>query len=397
MCIPRGDVCGSVVPPSPDASAPDTSGPSGEDTSGGVPPGDTGGGDHCGTLVGPSVAAGCTCASGHTCGANGCYSSWWCDTATNKCHAPPGTGTCGGGGTDAGPHVDSGPGGDAGLPTGTVGPAGGTTSRLYFTVVGDTRPPVINDTKGYPVAVIDKIYSDIAALSPVPLFSVSTGDYCFAQAASSESGPQIDMYMAARARFPGAWFPAIGNHECTGAVTSNCGPGTTDGLTVNYTNFMSKMLGPIGKSEPYYSIRINATDGSWTSKFVFVAANAWSTAQQTWLDSTLAAPTTYTFVIRHEPAAASTAPGVKPSEAIMAKYPYTLSLVGHTHTYGRKGAREVVIGNGGAPLTGTVNFGFALLSQRADGAIRVDMIDYSTGASDPSFGFAVHPDGSPAP
>lgn len=391
VCVPRGDVCGA--PPGPDAGA-DTASPSDSGSTGG----DTGGGtvDHCGSLVGPAVTAGCTCAAGHTCQANGCYGGWWCDSATDKCHAPPSSATCGP--PDTGTVADTGaPTGDAGAPTGSVGPFGGTVSKLYFAVVGDTRPPVINDTKGYPVTIIDRIYSDLAATSPVPTFAVSTGDYCFATASGSESGPQMDMYLSARAKFPNAWFPALGNHECTGAVTSNCGAGAADGVTVNYSNFVTKMLGPIAKSEPYYVVKINAADGSWTSKLVFVAANAWSTAQQTWLETTLSEPTTYTFVIRHEPAAASTAPGVSPSETIMKAHPYTLSIVGHTHLYARKSQREIVIGNGGAPLTGTGNFGYAILQQRADGAIRVDMHDYLTNAVDPAFGFAVKPDGSAAP
>jgi len=53
----------------------------------------------------------------------------------------------------------------------------------------------------------------------------------------------------------------------------------------------------------------------------------------------------------------------------------------------------VVIGNGGAPLTGSKNYGFAVFSQRSDGAIEVDMIDANTGLTDPSFHFAAKPEG----
>jgi hypothetical protein len=161
--------------------------------------------------------------------------------------------------------------------------------------------------------------------------------------------------------------------------------------------FINRMLMPIGKAQPYYSININATDGSWTSKFVFVAANAWDSTQSSWLDSVLSQTTTYTFIIRHEAKAANTAPGVTPSETIMAKYPYTLALVGHDHTYSRPGQREVIIGNGGAPITGSANYGYALVNQRTDGAIQVDMYDYQTNQSDATFRFAVKADGSAAP
>lgn len=280
---------------------------------------------------------------------------------------------------------------------GTVGANGGSVSKLFFAVVGDTRPPVINDTHGYPTAVIDKIYSDIAALSPMPPFAVSSGDYIFSMANGTQAAPQFDLYLAARGKYPGALFPAMGNHECTGAVTSNCGSGAHDGTPNNYTSFLSKMLAPIGKTKPYYSVDVDATDHSWTAKFVFVAANAWDAAQDTWMRQTMAKPTTYTFVIRHEPAAASTAPGVKPSEQIMASFPHTLAIVGHTHTYGKTGAKQVTIGNGGAPLTGGANYGFGLVTQRSDGAVQVDMIDYQTGKADLGFRFALKPDGSPAP
>ena len=205
--------------------------------------------------------------------------------------------------------------------------------------------------------------------------------------------------MTARGGFSNVVFPAMGNHECTGATASNCGPGTTDGVTNNYTEFLSQMLSPIGQSSPSYVININASDSSWTSKFVFIGANAWTSTTASWLDSALAVPTTYTFIVRHEPKEACSGgpPGCSGSEAIMANHPYTLAIVGHTHTYGKTGPKQVTIGNGGAPLTGGANYGFGLLQQRADGAIQVDMVDYSTGGADTSFRFAVNADGSAAP
>ena len=53
--------------------------------------------------------------------------------------------------------------------SGTVGPDGGTVSRLYFAVVGDTRPAVIDDTGHYPSAVINHIFQEINALDGVVL------------------------------------------------------------------------------------------------------------------------------------------------------------------------------------------------------------------------------------
>jgi hypothetical protein len=281
--------------------------------------------------------------------------------------------------------------------TGSVAATGGSLSRLLFAVVGDTRPAMIDDTKGYPTAIATKIFTNIQAFSPRPAFVVSTGDYMFASTSGSESGSQLDLYLGARSAFSGVAFPAMGNHECTGATASNCGPGTTNGVTSNYSSYVAKMLGPVQQSNPYYSINVNALDNSWTAKFVFVAANAWTSDQASWLTTTLSQNTTYTFIIRHEPADANTAPGVTPSEAIMAQHPYTLAIVGHTHTYEHFSGREVIIGNGGAPATGSKNYGFGIFNQRSDGAIEVDMIDYSTGLSDTQFRFTVKPDGSSVP
>ncbi len=299
-------------------------------------------------------------------------------------------------------------------PIGHVGADGGSLSRLLFAVVGDTRPATLDDTAGYPNHVLTAIYGGIRALRPSPPLVVSTGDYMFASAAQrqggqggqgeSQAGPQLDLYMQARARFPGMFFPAMGNHECTGATNSNCGAGASDGVTANYSAFLRQMLAPILKSAPYYAIDIDsavADDGAaeteWTAKFVFIAANAWSDAQARWLEATLGRPSTYTFIVRHEPASASTAPGVLPSERIMAGHPYTLAIVGHSHTYAHEAEtpREVLIGNGGAPLT-SKDYGFGVFSQRGDGAIVVDMIQWQTGDADSSFHFAVKADGSKA-
>jgi hypothetical protein len=314
--------------------------------------------------------------------------------------AAEGEGTAG-----AGPFVPY----AAGLPVaGQVGADGGALSRLLFAVVGDSRPATVDDTNGYPAHVVATLFSDIAALRPRPPMVLSTGDYVFASAsrasrasppgASGQAAPQLDVYLQARARFPGAFFPAMGNHECTGATSSNCGAGASSGEPSNYAAFVDKMLAPIGEAAPYYAIDVVAPDAAWTAKFVFVAANAWSGAQEAWLESTMARPSTYTFVVRHEPATADAAPGVTPSEAIMARHPYTLAIVGHSHTYRHDVARprEVLIGNGGAPLS-SKDYGFGVFSQRSNGVIDVDMLDWQTGRADASFHFAVKPDGAATP
>ena len=281
--------------------------------------------------------------------------------------------------------------------SGPVGAGGGTLTRLVFACVGDTRPPTEDDTAGYPADVVTRLFADIQATEPRPAFVLGTGDYVFASnRAGGQAASQLDIYMQARARYQGAFFPALGNHECNGATTSNCGQGAENGVTRNYAAFKQKLLSPIHETEPYYLIRIGADDRTWSAKFVFIAANAWSAAQGDWLEAALSQATTYTFVVRHEPATANTAPGVTPSEAIMARHPYTLAIVGHSHTYRHPSSnwREVLIGNGGAPLA-SKDYGFGLFSQRSDGAIVVDMVNWQTGQTDPDFHFVARPDGTP--
>jgi hypothetical protein len=269
-------------------------------------------------------------------------------------------------------------------------------SRLYFAVVGDTRPPDEDDTGAYPTAIITQIYQDMTALAPPPTFAVSTGDYQYANPTGTQGSTQLDLYLGARAKYASTVFAAMGNHECTGATASNCGQGNPDGLTNNYNAFLSKILSQVNQTSPYYEIDIDAADSSWTAKFLFVAANAWTQVQANWLDQAMSRATTYTFIVRHEAAAANTAPGVGPSENIMGTHPYTLAIVGHTHSYQRSSQKEVIVGNGGAPLSGGVDYGYAMISQQPSGSIAVDMIDYTSGLADTTFHFALNPDGSSA-
>jgi len=341
----------------------------------------------CADLGGASYCA-TACPNGDECsGAQQCMPvTTTAGATTNACVDPQST-TCG-------PEQDGGADGGA-----SIGPNGGTEPTLFFAVVGDTRPATEDDTAHYPTAVITKIFADLSAMAPSPPFVVSTGDYQFSNPYGSQATAQLQLYLAARGSYAGLQFPTMGNHECTGGTASNCGSGNANGVTNNYQAFMSMLLGPIQKTTPYYTIEVDAPDSSWTSKFVFVAANAWDATQAAWLDSALAQQTTYTFVVRHEPASANTAPGVTPSEAIMAKHPYTLAIVGHSHEYHHSSSnpREVIIGNGGAPLSTAQNYGYGIVAQRSDGAVQVDMHDYQSNAPNTSFRFAVNPDGSPAP
>ena len=271
---------------------------------------------------------------------------------------------------------------------------------FHFAVVGDTRPSNMDDVAGYPTAIITKIWSDVEASSPHPDFAVSTGDYMFADSSMAGSAstvdPQLDDYLAARAGYSNAVFAAMGNHECTGATASNCGMGAIDGVTYNFVEYQRRMLSPLGIAQPYFAIPFAANDATWTAKLVFIAPNAWNPTQAAWLDQTLAQPTTYTFVIRHESAEVTDPIGVTPSETTIAKYPLTLKIVGHTHTYTRNEPdHEVICGNGGAPPTSGRSYGYVIVERLASGDVQVSAHDYQTNAITDQW--RIHADGTDAP
>lgn len=323
--------------------------------------------DGCGTLIGPSGTAQCSCnSSTHDCQSNGCYGGWYCDTASNKCQAPPSD--CGGGLADAP---------DAGPISGSVDATGGTVSRMFFAVVGDTRPPDTNQTSQYPTSTITQIYQDIDALNPKPQFVLTTGDYMFSSKNGTANAPQLAKYTSAAANYHGGpVFPVVGNHECTGYTADNCGSTTT----ANLAAFKSALVEPLGL-DLFYTVPFNASDGSWNAKLVVAACNAWSSSQKSWLQGELAKPTTYTIVARHEPSSATTAPCIAEMDPILqaASPQIDLLIVGHTHTFEHSG-HEIVVGNGGAPLTGSAPFGFATFELIPGTGFRVSEFDASTNA-----------------
>jgi hypothetical protein len=85
---------------------------------------------------------------------------------------------------------------------------------------------------------------------------------------------------------------------------------------------------------------------------------------------------------------------VTPSAQIIAKHPYTMLITGHTHTYKHVSQKEIIVGNGGAPLTTGSAYGFGIVSQRSDGTIQFTFYNYKTHAVLDKF--AVNADGSPA-
>ncbi|HEY8087369.1 MAG TPA: hypothetical protein VIF09_05980, partial [Polyangiaceae bacterium] len=236
-CVPRGGACGSGSGSGSGGTSSGSSGSGGGSGSSSGSSSSSSGGGNCGPLVPPGTASTCSScsSSSSSCQPNGCYGGWYCNSQTSKCQAPP-TGGCGGSssgsgsgssGSSSGTGSSSGGGINQGpAPTGSVGPTGGTVSRLYFAVVGDTRPANVDDTSGYPTSVITKIFQDMQGMSPPPTFGVSTGDYMFATPGKGNAAPQLGLYITARGNYSNLMFPAMGNHECTGYTASNCGSGT---------------------------------------------------------------------------------------------------------------------------------------------------------------------------
>ncbi|MEZ4222633.1 MAG: metallophosphoesterase [Polyangiaceae bacterium] len=310
--------------------------------------------------------------SNGSCGSNGCgicAAGTTCDLISGECVEPEVDAGDDGGEEDLDAGVDAGPepGADAGPEPG-VDASGGQVSRLRFAVVGDTRPPGSDGTKNYPTKTITQIYKDFQALKPRPQFVIATGDYMFAKPQGSEGAKQLDLYVKARNNYSGTVFASLGNHEC-GGNNGNCAGATNN---KSYNAFLNKLVKPLGKSKPYYAIKIDDVNGKWTSKFLITACNAWSSAQKTWLQNQLDKPTTYTFVARHQPMG-SDAPCTTEMDKILKGAKYDMLLVGHRHFWEyTPSKRQLIEGLGGAPITRAgQQHGFATIHQLAGGGFRV--------------------------
>lgn len=264
-------------------------------------------------------------------------------------------------------------------------------SSLSFAITGNTRPPTEDDTAGYPVAIITKIFQDMQAASPQPAFAIATGTYMFSNpTVNGTQGTQLDDYLTASSNFSGMLYPAMGNHECDGVTADNCSTDLT-GNTYDYIAFYDQMLQPIGLQLPYYTVNFAGPNNAWTAKFVFVACNAWSTQQAAWLNTALSQPTTYTFAIWNEPVSANTAPclsgtGSNNALTILNQYPYSLLINGFIGTYEYLiSDNEVIVGNGGAPLSDSVDYGYVIAQQQTNGQIVFTEYDYETNVVNNTF------------
>jgi len=315
----------------------------------------------CGDYASPDQSGTCHCPGGGACTANGCGSGKWCHLTTNRCVNPPSG--CSAGGSS----------GSSGSSTGSVGASGGTVSLLHFGLTGDTRPPSCNDTASYPSAIIDTIADKFKAEDAQ--FALDLGDHmyvCDYTLATAQA--QMQLYQAAQARYPGTWFMTMGNHECS---HNPCLEGSQN---ANYVAFMNA-LAPIA-SKPYYAFDVKTQKG--VATFVIIADNAWDSTQASWLESTLATAdtkATYTIVARHHPQDDTSVATNADSVQIIRKHKLSLLLTGHSHQYEHQtadGARDLVLGTGGAPLVasgaGAFN-GYAMVDQLSSGDLQVSVYD----------------------
>jgi hypothetical protein len=179
------------------------------------------------------------------------------------------------------------------------------------------------------------------------------------------------MFLGAEASFHNHVFHAMGNHECTGVVASNCPLGNESPNVIAYISRLASSYG----GRPYFDWVVHTRLGD--AHFIATAPNAWSSAQQTWLQSALAQSATYTFIAEHESPNASGPPaGCATIESMIAARAggITLRLYGHTHEYEHLSAYNAVVdGNAGAPFDGLSvagqYYGFGIVDQRSDGNI----------------------------
>jgi hypothetical protein len=267
---------------------------------------------------------------------------------------------------------------------GPIGPTGGKVDRLFFGFTGDTRPA---DCGGaYPNAVIDNIFGQLKQKDVQ--FVVDQGDHMFncgfSSTAYDGAKGQMAYYAAATNLFGRTVFMTMGNHECSGS--NLCSVTASYGANPNYSAFMD-VLAPISKS-PYY--RFDVATASGLAVFIVVADNAWDAAEQDWLTRQLLdadAHAKYTFVSKHHPDGNTDHPEFPAIYSLIQQHKYTLFLTGHSHLYRHQFSdkRALVVGCGGAPLTGGTFWGFGTAEQQADDRIAVSVYDQATGNTVDSF------------
>jgi hypothetical protein len=296
-----------------------------------------------------------------------------------------------GGGPDAGNS-------DAGLPgRGGVSLDGGTVDRLYFSLTGDSRPPIcdlffVGKGYDYPTANVTKLAQQMEARQTQ--FSLDLGDHQFVCVGGlTEAQTQIAAYMSAISNYKAPFFMSMGNHECVfalGGTIDDCGANNPSDPA--FTAFMAA-LAPISP-KPYYFVDIHTSMG--LARFVFVADDAWDSTESTWLSGVLTEADTlaqYTIVSHHHPV--SQTGGNYPAIWSMIKsHKYALHLTAHQHLYSHDTAddasgRSVIVGTGGS--SDETMLGYATVEQGVDGRLYFTMYDAATDSAMDSWNVGPNP------
>ena len=220
----------------------------------------------------------------------------------------------------------------------------GHFEHLRVGLLGDTRPAVAGGV--YPTQTITHIYQEVDKRAPD--FAVTLGDYIYVSPTNLPMAKaQMMTYLGARANFHGNVYYVLGNHE---------------GYGDNIVAFRQVM-----SNAAYYSL--HGTVGTSTFKFVIVADDSWNSTQEVWVKQALAMQTNYTFVCRHHPSY-NTDTNEMYILSVIQPYPRTLLIDGHTHLYQRQSTREIVIGNGGAPLDSSY-FGYVMMDVDPAGTVTI--------------------------
>jgi hypothetical protein len=279
------------------------------------------------------------------------------------------------------------PGGGAIPVGGPVGPGGGAVDRLRFGFTGDTRPARCTPDSPYPRAIIDGIFAGMKRQGAQ--FAVDQGDHLFVcgygEDSLAEARRQLGEYAGAAALLGKTVFMTMGNHECTGASRALCRLGDY-GSNPNFTAYMDA-LAPISNT-PYYRFDVSTRSG--LAVFLVVADDVWDAAERDWLTAQLTdadARAKYTFVSKHHPDRNLDHPEFQDIYELVRKHKYTLFLTGHSHQYRRQkdDPRALVMGCGGAPLTGGDFWGYGIATQGLDDRVYVSIYDQATGNVRESF------------
>jgi hypothetical protein len=260
------------------------------------------------------------------------------------------TGTNGNTGTD-GTSNTSGTSGTTGGITHNTPLDGLTVDLLHFTVTGDCRPSnYVNDASqvaaAYPTQVITQLFNQMGALDPQ--FTVFTGDvvYTYNPPDTTSAAAQIDLFLQASQAIDRPLAPAMGNHD------------DVDGTPSVWSQKFNE--------NAYYGFTVHTTPGD--VRFTVTDDTYWDSRQLAWVGQELSNGAPYHIVVKHHPSDSTDNDNTQ-FNTLVSQTPPTLILSGHEHLYRKLMPRELVLGEGGAPLAQSAHsYGFAMIDELSDGS-----------------------------